>query len=177
MKYIGIFLILAIPNFCLGQIMNEEFRKAVIYGDFEAVNHFLRDDPTIVNLKDEYGFTVLHDAVGEHYFKMVELLIESGADVNAQNDHGIAPLHLAAYGETAEILIKSGAEVDIQSIRGETPLYLMSSEQDGFDVMVVLLENGANPNLKNAIQQTAIEAALLRGETDKVELIKKYIDD
>ena len=157
--------------------MNEEFRDAAIYGDFEAVSRFLKEDPDIVNFKDKYGFTVLHEVVGEHYFEMVELLIASGADVNAQNDEGIAPLHLAAYGETVKILIESGAKINIKSTNSETPLYLMASEQDGLDSMVVLLESGADPNIKNSDGETAIEAALSRGESDKVELIRKYIND
>lgn len=177
MKCILTLLLILIPSLGSGESTNEEFNDAAIFGDFEKVNRFLKQDSSIVKAADEYGFTVLHNAVGEHYFEMIELLIKNGADVNAQNDEGIAPLHLASYSETAQILIQSGADIDIKSNKGETPLYLMAAEQDGFEVMVVLLENGANPKLKNSRGETALEAALLRGETDKVNLIKKYTND
>ncbi len=154
--------------------MNEEFNDAAVFGDVEKVNRILEKDSSILSKKDEYGFTVLHNVVGEHYFEIVELLIEHGADVNAQNDEGIAPLHLAAYPETAEILIKRGARVEIESTRGETPLYVHASEQDGFDVLVVLLENGASPNRKNGRGETPIDAARSIGDVDKVELLDKY---
>ena len=56
-------------------------------------------------------------------------------------------------------------------------MYIKASEQDRFDAMVVLLENSADPNLKNISGETAIEAALLKGEFDKVDSIKKYLDN
>ena len=157
--------------------MNEEFRNAAIFGDFEKVTRFIKEDSSILSLKDKYGFTVLHDVVGEHYFKMVKLLIESGADVNAQNEDGISPLHLAAYGETVNILIKNGSKIELENTRGETPLYIAASEQDGIDVIAALLDNGANPMHKNTDGVTPIDAARLRGEDDKVKLMNKYIRD
>lgn len=42
----------------------------------------------------EYFFTGFEPA--EHYQKVIEILIENGADINAQNEHNHTALHLAA---------------------------------------------------------------------------------
>lgn len=177
MKFIIILLLLANFSFCLGQNIYKEFRNAAIYGNVEKVTRFLKEDLSLIKVTDKYGFTVLHEVVGEHYHEMVELLINNGADVNAQNDEGIAPLHLAAYGKNAKLLIDKGAKVNIESDIGETPLYVQASEEGGFEVMIVLLENGADPNHKNIRGKTPMDTARLRGELDKVELMKKYISE
>ena len=155
--------------------MNQEFRDAAIYGDFDTVTKFLETDPSLVSERDEYGFTALHEVAGEHYVKMVELLIANGADVNAKNDSGITPLHLAAYEQNVQLLIDNGAMVNVRSDLGETPLYLMASEEDGFESMAALLANGADPNMTNCDGETPLQAAQSTGEEDKVELIQSYI--
>ena len=38
-----------------------------------------------VNMKDQYGYSLLHKAVREEHINIVEFLIENGADVNAED--------------------------------------------------------------------------------------------
>lgn len=54
-----------------------------------------------------------------------ESLIKNGADVNAKNEYGETPLHLAAsneYDNMVEFLIKNGADINAKTERGNTPL-------------------------------------------------------
>ena len=56
---------------------------------------------------------------------MVELLIAKGAEVNAKEGGGGAPLHVAAaFGknEIAELLIAEGADMNAKDDDGYTPL-------------------------------------------------------
>ena len=70
------------------------------------------------------GNTVLHTAItykgGE--VGLVELLVEAGADLDAQNYDGDTPCHLAS-SELLEVLLKAGANTDIQNEKGNTPLH------------------------------------------------------
>ena len=55
-----------------------------------------------------YGWTPLHIAVQESRYDIVEMLLAHGADVNAKDKEGTAPLHWAT-GNVAELLRRHGA--------------------------------------------------------------------
>ena len=72
--------------------------------------------------------TPLHHAVNDDHkgsrLKMIELLIDRGANVNAIDDTHHTPLHLASSEEVARLLIDAGADVNARTKRtGETPLF------------------------------------------------------
>lgn len=59
--------------------------------------------------------------------KVVRLLLECGANVNAKNDNGHTPLHVAvmAYNYSADLvrlLLDHGAHIDQPDVHGHTPL-------------------------------------------------------
>ena len=57
----------------------------------------------------------------------VKILLAAGADINAANEAGFAPLHGAAYiasNEVIEYLVKQGADIDAQQFEGQTAFRL-----------------------------------------------------
>jgi ankyrin repeat protein len=44
--------------------------------------------------------TALHIALHEQNWDIADILLESGADINAENDEGVTPLHIAVAGTT-----------------------------------------------------------------------------
>jgi ankyrin repeat protein len=71
------------------------------------------------------SFTPLHSAAMQGHDEICELLLEAGADVNAQTDpQKYAPLHSAAFGGHVDVisaLLAAGASRDLRNYRGERP--------------------------------------------------------
>jgi ankyrin repeat protein len=69
----------------------------------------------------------LHLAVAKDHKDIAELLLANKADVNARDNNGVTPLHLAAGRNVAELLLANMAEVNARDNHGATPLYIASA--------------------------------------------------
>jgi ankyrin repeat protein len=80
--------------------------------------------------------TPLHEAAHKSSFEMVKVLIDAGADVNAQDADGETPLHKAIRGDhihAAWGLMSNGADIFIKNKRGidvEALANLMRADYD-----------------------------------------------
>ena len=117
------------------------------------------------NLNENKG-TMLHFTVRSKHDKCVEVLLESGADVNWRDDSTFTPLVRAAeYGYVYGVqrLIQAGADVNRRGEDNKTALMLAGSE--GYDKCVeLLLDAGADVNVwtngEYDRQFTALHAAV-----------------
>ncbi len=107
---------------------NKLIIKAAKSGDVASITALLKSDPTLINARDTDGSTPLHCATWKGHEKVAELLLKSGANVNAvnQNEHwGTTPLHAAAHANQAKIaqlLLDHGANVKAEDMEGRTPM-------------------------------------------------------
>ena len=154
--------------------MQKEFYEAAVFPDMEKIKSMVSTSPEIVTSSDESGFTALHFIAGEEHAEVAIFLIANGADVNAKNDEGITPLHLAAWPHMAELLVSQGADLNIRDKAGRTPLIVHAAESDDCDVMEALLRIGADPDASDIDGNTALTIAIQREETDKIELLNSY---
>jgi ankyrin repeat protein len=72
------------------------------------------------NARDENGDTALIEAAWDADAALV--LIEAGANINAQNKDGLTPLMNCIASEVARVLLAHGADVAIRDARGRTAL-------------------------------------------------------
>lgn len=158
--------------------MHEEFSKAVMYGKLDDVQKMIAQDPSVIHSTDKWGFTALHNAMSEDPNEAIIFIIEQGANVNAQNDEGIAPLHLACSPEIADLVLKHGADKNLRDRDGRTPLHILASEGDHrYEVIQYLLEQEADASLKDNDGMTAVEISKSREDEDVVELFETWSGD
>jgi ankyrin repeat protein len=129
---------------------------------------------------DTGGFTPLLYAARENCRACVDTLLAHGADIDLPDPDGVSPLHVAimnANWDLAKQLIEAGADVNQWDIYGEAPLFTAvggrsrtdggrasidpPNETSGLDIVKMLLERGANPNM-----QLFFRPANVRGATN-----------
>ncbi len=104
-------------------------------------------------------------------------LIKLDADVNKT---GWTPLHYAASGTTQDaaamvaLLLEESAYIDAASPNGTTPL-MMAVRYGTADVARLLIEEGADPTLKNDLGLTAIDFARQADRADMVDLVAQAV--
>ena len=104
-------------------------------------------------------------------------LIDKDADVNKP---GWAPLHYAVSSSqgdalaVAKLLLDNSAYVDAASPNGTTPL-MMAAMYGSPEAVKLLLEESADPMLKNQLGLTAIDFARRANRNDVAELIATAI--
>ena len=108
---------------------------------------------------------------------MARQLIEKDADVNKP---GWAPLHYAVSSSqgdalaVAKLLLDNSAYVDAASPNGTTPL-MMAAMYGPPEAVKLLLEESADPTLKNQLGLTAIDFARRANRNDMADLIAAAI--
>ena len=105
---------------------------------------------------DSSGNSPLHYAAAYGWQSCMELLIKTGADINAENSWRITPINIAMMknhqGCVKYLLNKPGVDVNCKDEHGRTLLTtaLLELEEQTVDFVKYLLEKGADPNIQDA---------------------------
>ena len=120
-----------------------------------------------------YLDTPLHMAAAYGNVRVVELLIEKGADVTQDNEGGETPLHYASkHGHTKvmKILLEHGADVSYKGTGCGTPLQ-WAARNGQIKAAELLLAHGAYINQQGTSDRTALIDAASYGHVDMVRLL------
>lgn len=82
------------------------FLNAAKRGYMEQMEEAYQSDQSIAKKADGFGRTALHFAAAGGHKEAVEYAIKLGLDVNAKNNNGDTPLHLASWRGSEEVLIQ-----------------------------------------------------------------------
>ena len=142
-----------------------------------------------VNVKDyinhkfgAYQETLLHyyaRLAGVHQNKeKCKFLLQCGADINSADSFFKTPLHNAVTAgnyEIVKLLLNNNAYVNSENKDKNTPLY--NGVLKNVKICSILLKHGADPNIVNAYNESAVYRSVTRGSTEICKLLLQYGGD
>lgn len=119
-----ILVLLCVVGFVESSFRYHSVFSACSAGDVADVKRHIRwslGDKKNSHDKQRSGFTPLHWAAEYGRVEVVDLLLRSGADINATENHGETPLQIAVRGDqfhVIKLLIEGGADMNVAGVYG-----------------------------------------------------------
>ena len=122
------------------------------------------------------GFRPLHAAAKYGQLEMVKLLLDSGAEIDAQEADGQTALHVACLHsktDVVEYLAEQGADINMPDNVSQYPLH-SSILRGPVDISQILVDHGANVHVDDKDGQSVLHYA---AEWDNCELVELFISN
>lgn len=156
------------------------FNAAIVLGMTEFVQRALKEQPSLVTRRDlrtVQGRTPLHWAAAAGNLELCEILVASGANINALTHFGRTALHLACLqhfpgNSVAKLLLDLKIELDTRDDDGMTALHLAVTQADE-ELANSIIQAGAQINVSNHQGQTPLHLAAMTSNEQLVDLLLK----
>jgi hypothetical protein len=124
-------------------------QQLITIENISAIKTYLQNTP--INLNIDWSIFIMamrvyRDEKSDVTLAILQLLIENGININAQNINGETGLHLAVMEnniEIVELLINAGADIEIETNDEETALCIAIAENN-IQMVWLLFKNNAN---------------------------------
>ncbi len=165
-------------------VLLEQFLDLAARGHDQGVRNMLAAYPNLAKeavadkaTKQVMGTTALHLAAYHGHMKVMEALLNAGADIHARNIVGETPLLVATskrHVHAVEWLLEKGADANLGNAQLYTPM--MSASRAGCaDCATALIKHGAAVNAVNREEQSALHYAIWadddRGAQDVIRVL------
>ena len=148
-----------------------ELMDAVYFDDIPKAMALINKGAPVDSPEKNTSFTPIFMAISNGSEDMLRMLIEQGASMDIYDDKGYAPIHRAVTGENytssapypantmIQVLLEYGADINQGTQKeGTTPLMITAQEHKG-SIMTFLIESGANEEITDNNQRTALDYA------------------
>lgn len=139
----------------MGIKLKKDIFKYVSDGDVEKVKQSLNDMNSFkidINFKNENGYTLLMIACRTNNYKIVEILLNKGADPNIKTKFSgwFALMYAAEYSDTdiINLLLEKGADINLKNDKGWNAL-CHSIYRSKIANAIFLTEKGSDVNMRN----------------------------
>ena len=143
-----------------------DFHNLIRDGDVKQIRASLARDNVLANMTDEIGMSPLHIAVINGHLRIVNILINAGAEVNATDRlKRRTPLHYAAFHSYPKImlfLLSRQADHSMADSEGNQALHFATAN-GCYSTVDILLQHLANPDCLNQNWQTPLHLAAYAG--------------
>lgn len=154
-----------------------ELWNAAQKGDNDKLRYLLvtarKRDIEFVNTTQRY--TPLHIATLYGHLSCVKLLLMAGANMNCRSSSGSTPLCSASFfnhPSVVSVLIAAGAKVDLTD--GWISPLLWAAKKGHSTVVKLLLDGGANKEIKDPHGRNALELAINKNKRNVVAIINEH---
>jgi ankyrin repeat protein len=130
-------------------VLGTPLHVAVAQGSVPLVEILIAHGANLEALSEDRGARAIHLAATFGELEMLTLLLDDGAEIEAQDNTGQTPLLIAAATnnlEAVNVLLDRGADLEArESGKGQTPL-MRASRLGYLEIAIALVENGAEIN-------------------------------
>ena len=118
-------------------------------GDLDLFFLALEKIPSLINSKDENGNTIAHMAAANGHIHILKGLL--------------------TFGEASSL-------INSQNFQGNSPLHWAVINKK-YELMNVLIDNGANLTIENGFNETPVDVALKLDDTKALSLFEKKVEN
>jgi ankyrin repeat protein len=126
------------------------------------LKHGISPDEDIFNISERIYEKLVHITSKYGHSEILNMLIEKGANIDAQDSRGNTPLHKATekgHTHIVNILLKNKAHIDVQNNNGETALHFASVAytENHRNIARILVDQGADIAMLNRYSITPLD--------------------
>lgn len=152
--------------------------KATVGTEFNVVK-ILLERRADVSTKDDKGWDALHFAAYNNRIDVIDLLLQSAAEIDAIDHSKETPLIKAArfntgkHTDAIKVLLQRGARSDMKTEYGMTALHY-SAAYNKIEAIKLLLSFGANINAIDDSEETSLMIAVILNNVNAVKMLLEH---
>ena len=157
-----------------GKENNSALHFAARDADSETIKHLINHNISVNKINDDRDTPLMWACFAKGNIENVRTLLAHGADINMTGRENNSALHFAARdadSETIKYLINHNISVNIINDDSDTPLMWACQAKDNIENVRTLLTHGADINLTDKYNISALHFAARNADSETIECI------